>query len=103
MIFTQFVTAKLHILFNIHEEKSIFLQISDKLALAKSQSVSSSSDRQTDAAFVSLAKYQQVILHLKPKIFLSFEVFAQISRISTNFVLFLTGGLVPEHRNHPLE
>ena len=97
------MVAKLHILFNIHEEKSIFLQISDKLAVTKSQSVSSSPDRQTDTAFVNLAKYQQVIRYLKLKTFFIFEVFAQISRIGTGFVLFLTGGLVPEHRNHPLE
>ena len=32
-----------------------------------------------------------------------FEVLAQILRIGTEFVPFQNGGLVPEHRNHPLE
>ncbi len=71
MIFAQTLDAKLHILFNIHEEKSIFLQISDKLTGIKSQSVSSSPDRQVGAIFVNLAKYQQVIRYLKLKIFLN--------------------------------
>lgn len=77
--------------------------MSDKLAGVKSQSVSSSPDRQVGAIFVNLAKYQQVIRCFKTYNVFSFEVFAQILRIGTGFAPFLNGGLVPEHRNHPQE
>ena len=40
---------------------------------------------------------------MKTKNIFKFEVLAQILRIGTEFVPFQNGGLVPEHRNHPLE
>lgn len=104
MIFAQIHVAKLHILLNIHEGKSIFLQISDKLTGIKSQSVSSSTDRQVDATFCELSEISiSYLLFETHDIFFFFEAFAQILRIGTGFVPFLNGGLVPEHRNHPLE
>jgi hypothetical protein len=77
--------------------------MSDKLTGIKSQFVRNAPNRQVGAIFVNLAKYQQVIRYLKLKIFFKFEVMAQILRIGTEFVPFQNGGLVPEHRNHPLE